>query len=134
MLRLGLALSLAALSLAAAAPLDASSARRTFFGVEMSGVMLGETKEVPWRECVDPQGRTVYTFAGAVDQGKLRVREDGALCFSYKSSGFADEGCFAAYREAKGQFRFVGLDGESVFVTRRIRPGVKACPVGDMVS
>jgi hypothetical protein len=135
MVRLGLALVLAGVSLAAAAAIDAATARRTFFGIEMSGVMLDGPREVHWRECVDPQGRTLCTFAGRVDHGRLGIREDGALCFSYQSTRFAEEGCFGAYREAKGQYRFVGVDGDgSVFVTRRMRSGVKACSADDMVS
>lgn len=116
-------------------PLDAADAKRTFFGVDMSGVMPRETGgDVAWRECVDPAGETVYWFAGEVDRGRLRIREDGALCFSYKSTGYAEEGCFAAYAEAKGQYRFVGLDGESTFLTKRLRKGVKACSAQEMVS
>lgn len=141
MRRFALVLGAAALALAAAAataapgaPLDAATAKRTFFGIDMNGVMKSEGGEIAWRECVDPKGATVYWFAGSVDRGRLRVREDGALCFSYQSSGFAEEGCFAAYAEGKDQYRFVGLDSDSTFITRRLRKGVKACSADEMVS
>jgi hypothetical protein len=134
MFRLTIALVAAASLLAAAQPLSADAARRTFFGVDMSGVMKGEGRDVPWRECVEASGETVYWFAGEVDRGRLRVREDGGLCFSYKSSGYADEACFAAYPEGRGQYRFVGVDGGSVFITRQMRKIARACPTGAMVS
>lgn len=134
MLRLALAVTAAALALAAARPLDAAQANRAFFGVDMSGVMKGESRDVAWRECVDPKGETVYWFEGEVDRGRLRIREDGALCFSYASRNYGDEGCFAAYPEGRDQYRFVSLDGDSTFVTKRLRKGVKACSASEMVS
>jgi len=131
--RIAFALAAAAAALAAAAPLDAARARATFFGVDMSGV-TGGAAPVAWRECVTPKGDTVYWFQGQVDRGRLRVRDDGALCFSYQSSGFHEEGCFAAFAARDGQYRFASLSGDSTFVTRSIRTGVKACSAQPMVS
>lgn len=133
MVRIGLAVVACGLALGAAAPLDRATAQRTFFGIDMSGLMEGEPP-IAWRECVDPQGITAYWFDGEFDRGRLRVDDAGALCFSYESSSYQREACFAAFREGRGQYRFVSLSGDSVFVTRQFVRGVKSCPTAAPVS
>jgi hypothetical protein len=101
-------------------------AKKAFFGFDMEGYVEGSNTS--WRECIEPAGKTSYWYDGAFDQGKMRVRDDGALCFSYASSGFAQEGCYFAHHEGKN-WRFVGeTQGDGVFVTRRTRANVRACP------
>lgn len=116
-----------------AAKLDAAAARKQFFGVDMRGVLDGEG--VPWRECIEPGGKTVYWFRGAVDRGRLTIRGDGALCFSYESRNFEDAACFFAEPIAGGNFRFTEdfPTDPSVFVTQSVRR-VKACTADVPVS
>jgi hypothetical protein len=119
---------LALLALAAARPLDAPAARKAFFGIDMAGVYVEDGSS--WRECVAPNGETSFWHRDVFDQGRLRIRDDGALCFTYASRGFADEGCYRAFREGQG-FRFVsdGPEGaeQEVWVTRSYRANVKVC-------
>jgi hypothetical protein len=101
--------------------------------LDMRGVLDGEG--VPWRECIEPGGKTVYWFRGAVDRGRLTIRGDGALCFSYESRNFEDAACFFAEPIAGGNFRFTEdfPTDPSVFVTQSVRR-VKACTADVPVS
>jgi hypothetical protein len=122
-------LAAAAMCLAAAAALTAAEAKKQFFGFDMRG-KLTETDE-PFRECIDRTGKTKFWFEGTVDEGRMTIRADGALCFTYRSRNFQDPACFAAFREGK-QFRFVSDSGATVWVTnatRRVNSCVADVPV-----
>jgi hypothetical protein len=128
--------ALALLILTCAAPalaqsaIGAAEARRTFFGVDMEGVH--QPSGARWRECIDPRGKTTYWFAGAIDEGRLNIRSDGALCFSYASSNFREVGCWRAKPQARGAYRFEHVNGETgAFVTTAMRR-VRACPGKDV--
>lgn len=100
--------------------MGAAEARRTFMGIDMRGVHQpsGET----WRECIDRNGKTTYWFAGAIDEGRLTVRNDGALCFSYASSGYGDVACWRIRPQGRGNYRFENVEGDAgVFVTTSTR-------------
>ena len=124
---------LAGLIVAAAAPalaagIGAAEAKRTFFSYDMNGYLSGTNEK--WRECVHKDGETTYWFAGKIDQGRMRVSDEGYLCFSYKSTGYQREGCFTAQRTGSN-WRFTNVDdSETVFVTTSAKR-VKACPAGD---
>ena len=123
MRRLGLAVivvaALAGPALAQAA-LTAAQARRTFLGIDMEGVH--QPSGVHWRECIDRAGKTAYRFGESTDEGRLVIRADGALCFSYASRGFRDSACWRIKTVGRGNFRFENVDGESgVFVTTATR-------------
>jgi hypothetical protein len=123
----------ASLALAGAAPafaaaLSAAEAKRVFFGLDMSGIY--EPDGSKWRECIEPAGNTSYWIDGYYDKGRLRVREDGALCFSYASRHYARESCYTAERRGAG-WRFVSIDSpDAVFLATRAK-SVKACPTED---
>ncbi len=119
-----LVLGLATPALAKA--LSAAEAKKAFFGLDMTGVY--EPDGTPWRECVKPSGETVYWYRGTVDLGRLAIRKDGALCFSYKSSDYSQtDNCYTAVRQGAG-YRFTHVtDPSSVFVAKQAKP-IKACP------
>ncbi len=118
---------------AAAAAVGAAEAKRTFFGFDMQGY-LAPTGE-KWRECIEKSGATRYWFGGEVREGRLRVREDGALCFTYAEDGFRSEGCYAAHRSEGDNWRFVDVrDPDAVFVTTATRKGVASCEAAGATS
>jgi hypothetical protein len=78
-------------ALAQGAHVGAAEARRLFYGIDMQG--KHEPSGDEWRECIDPDGKTVFWIGGRYDEGRLVIRRDGALCFSYASSGFRDQAC-----------------------------------------
>ena len=109
-----------------AAALTPTDARRAFLGLDMRGYVEGSNAQ--WRECINPAGVTSYWIEGSFDEGRLRIRDDGVLCFSYKSASYADEACFTAAAHG-ANWRFVDVaDPRSVFVTTHTRKNVKACP------
>lgn len=111
--------------------MSAPEVRRIFFGIDMQG--MHQPSGDVWRECIDPDGKTAYWLRGAFDEGRLTVRRDGSLCFSYASSGFRDEACWKARRVDATNYKFESADGEEgVFVTTRTRPA-QSCPGRDAV-
>ena len=104
----------------AQAAMGAAEARRTFFGIDMEGVH--EPSGLRWRECIDPEGKTAYRFGESVDQGRLTVRADGALCFAYASRGYRDAACWTIKPAGRGNYRFEHADGGGgVFMTTATR-------------
>lgn len=113
-------LSVAAAPALAQAVMGAAEARRTFFGLDMQGVH--EPSGLRWRECIDPRGNTTYWFGETVDQGRLTVRNDGALCFAYASRAYQDTACWRIKPQSGANYRFENADGASgVFVTTSTR-------------
>jgi hypothetical protein len=120
-----LALASAAAS-AQSAYLGPSEARRVFYGIDMRGKHQPSNQD--WRECIDPDGKTSYWFQGAYDQGRLTVRGDGALCFSYASSDYERNACWKVRRLTATTYRFESADGDAgVFVATATRPA-QSCP------
>lgn len=111
----------------AQAAMNAAEARRTFFGIDMEGVH--QPSGLHWRECIDPAGKTAYRFGESIDEGRLTIRNDGALCFAYASRGFRDTGCWTIKRGGRGNYRFENADGGSgVFVTTATRRATSCQP------
>lgn len=126
-MRLAAFIAVAAFSLAGAASAKAigvMEAKSIFFGLDMGGTY--EPDGSLWRECIAPSGKTQYWFDGYTDTGRLSVRSDGALCFSYQATEFKRTSCFTAERKDKG-WRFVSVtDPGVVFVAQRATP-TKIC-------
>ncbi len=118
-------LLLAGAAPALAAPLSARDAKKQFFGYDMMGHIEGSNTQ--WRECVNPSGKTVYWIEGEKREGTLRIRDDGALCFSYPNPQVADEDCFFAERRGASNWRFTYEFQGDTFVTDKTRK-VKECP------
>ena len=109
--------------------LSAPEARRVFYGIDMQGTH--QPSGAAWRECVDPDGKTSYWYGGSYDEGRLTIRQDGALCFSYLSSGYRDNACWKVKRSSATNYRFESVDGdEGVFVTTRTQ-AAQSCPGRD---
>lgn len=111
------------------AHLSAPEARRIFFGIDMQG--RHEPSNTDWRECITPDGKTTYWFLGAVDEGRMTIRRDGALCFSYASSNFSNQACWKVKRLTATTYRFESTDGDDgVFVATSTRPA-QSCSARD---
>jgi hypothetical protein len=122
----GLAALVAFAAPALAKGINQAEAKRVFFGLDMGGIY--EPDGSPWRECIERNGATRYWAGGdMIDEGKLTVRDNGEVCFSYKSSDYRNTSCFTADRVGKG-WRFTSVnDPTSVFLATQARP-VKSCP------
>ena len=117
----------------AQAAMNAAEARRTFLGIDMEGVH--QPSGIHWRECIDRAGKTLYEFGESTDEGRLTIRADGALCFSYASRGFRDTACWVIKPAGRGNFRFENTDGETgVFLTTAAHRTNSCAPHGAPIS
>jgi hypothetical protein len=107
--------------------LTAAEARSELFGVELSGIVEGEATS--WRECIEPDGDTLYEIDGTLDRGRLTISDNGDACFSYASSNFTRVTCWSIERVGRNDYRF-SYPGSSVFVTRVVERGVRQCAPG----
>lgn len=107
--------------------LTAAEARSELFGVELSGIVEGDGSV--WRECIEPDGDTIYEIDGTLDRGRLTIADDGQACFSYASSNFARVTCWTVERAGRNNYRFT-FPGSSVFETRVVERNVRRCAPG----
>jgi|CXWL01.1.fsa_nt_gi hypothetical protein len=133
MARMAMFVAVAFVALAGAAAaqsgrLRAAEVRAELFGVDLSGVV--ETSGERWRECIDPAGRTLYEIGDRLDQGRMRVQPSGDVCFSYQSTDYESESCWAVRRAGANNYRFGAPDGAEVrapFLTLNVRRNVSEC-------
>jgi len=124
MMAAALLVSLGATATAKSLTLTAAEARSELFGVELSGIV--EDDDAAWRECIEPDGDTIYEIDGTVDHGRLTISDDGQACFSYVSSNFTRGTCWSVERAGRNNYRF-RYPGSSVFVTRVVERNVRRC-------
>ena len=105
--------------------LNADELRAELFGLAMEGVS-GTTKN-RWRECIAPDGETVYHLEGVEMHGRLNVTSAGLACFSYAHQDYDSPVCFKVSRSGDGYTFWGGSEG--VYKTQNVVRGVEACPV-----
>lgn len=112
--------------------LDADQIRSALFGIDMQG--HSPSYGFSWRECIDPEGRTLYETPDGVQTGRLDVDDLlGLACFSYADDDYSTESCYSVSRTRSG-FVFEGQFG-AVFITTRVETGVRSCePDDDLIG
>jgi hypothetical protein len=125
----GLAISGAAFAQNAGA-LTAADVRKAIFGVDLRG--FHESSGEQFRECVSPNGTTSYWFLGEFMEGRVSVRDDGAVCFAYRESNFQDQACWWSYRVRGNNFRFESVSGSGEAFVTTAAPRVRVCPGKDV--
>ena len=97
--------------------------RAALLGIDMDG--YSPTAKMSWRECIDPEGVTLYETPLGVQNGILEVNEFGEACFSYDDDGYSTWSCFRVRAAGNG----VVFDNElgDVFVTTSLMRGVRTC-------
>lgn len=113
--------------------LTKAEVERGLLGVDMMG--FSPTFRISWRECITPEGETLYETPFGVQQGRMIVSPDGQACFSYADTDYQGISCYRVVRNGKG-FIFSHdddpLGGDSgTFVTTRVTTGVKTCEPDD---
>ncbi|MEM6626400.1 MAG: hypothetical protein AAF719_06820 [Pseudomonadota bacterium] len=103
--------------------LSPDEARRELFGVRLAGVTSFSAD--PWWECVEPDGDTVYSFAGWEQRGRLEISNDAQACFRYDTDNYESQHCFAVTRRGDG-YAFWG-GGNGLFFTQTVERGVTEC-------
>ena len=134
------ALAFAALVLAAPAvaqlkqgfgkPLTEKETEAAILGIDMQG--FSPSERFSWRECIQPNGQTLYETPEGVRKGKVLVSPQGEACFSYEDTDYAAVDCFATFKAGEG-LRFEGAGG-SLFVTTKVIRNVKTCEPKDLVG
>jgi len=134
------ALALAALTLAAPAfaqlkqgfgkPLTEKETEAAILGIDMQG--FSPSERFSWRECIQPNGETLYETPAGVLKGKVLVSPEGEACFSYEDSDYAAVNCFTTFKSGDG-LRFEGPGG-SLFLTTKVIRNVKTCKPQDLVG
>ncbi len=104
--------------------------REALFGIEMSG--YSPTFGFSWRECIQPNGDTMYYTPGGVMHGKLTISGTGQACFAYEDDGYRTPSCYTTKQTEKG-LRFEG-EFDSVFITTKIVKGVTTCSPDDLIG
>ncbi len=111
--------------------LSQAEVRQALLGIDMEG--YSPSYGFSWRECIDPNGDTLYETPTGQMKGKLTIEDDGYACFAYEDDDFTDTACFSVRRSSKA-LRFDGL-AYDVFITTRVITGVKSCtPLDDLVG
>src|SRR5690606_24055642 len=112
--------ALAQLKTGSGAPLNEKEATAALMGIDMQG--YSPTYRMSWRECIQPNGETLYETPAGVVKGKLVISPRAEACFSYEDSGYAAVSCFTTYRSGD-VLRFEGFD--TPFVTTKVVRNVK---------
>ena len=114
----------------AGVPLKEAEAKGALFGIEMQG--YSPTLGISWKECIQPNGETLYTTPDGVRNGRLMVSPAGQACFSYEDDDYASISCFTTTRNGPGGLRFEGFG--AIFITTRIITGVTVCKPHDLIG
>jgi hypothetical protein len=132
MRRLVLAVSLfvAAPAVAQTAAMSGAQLKTALFGIEMSG--YSPSYEFSWRECIQPDGKTLYETPDGVVNGKLTISAKGEACFSYEDDGYRTQACYLTRKTDKG-FRFEG-DFDSLFIATKVVTGITSCKPQDLIG
>ena len=120
---LGAAPALAQLKPEAERSMTAEEATAALFGIDMEGYSPSENFQ--WRECIQPDGETLYETPFGVQNGRLMILDDGHACFAYEDDDYMSWGCFSVHSSQSGLV-FRNEDG-ATFITTRIFRGVRNC-------
>lgn len=104
--------------------------RAALFGIEMKG--YSPTFGFSWRECIQPDGQTLYYTPEGVMHGRLTISRGGQACFAYEDDGYRTPACYTTKQTEKG-LRFEG-EADSLFITTSIVKGVKTCSPDDLIG
>ena len=137
--KLGLAVALAALLASPALAqlkhgygkaLNESESKAALFGIDMRG--YSPTGKFTWRECIQPNGETLYERPDRVMKGRLLVAPTGEACFSYEDDEYSTVSCFATFKTHDGLI-FQGAD-DYLFITTKVVTGVKSCKPNQLIG
>lgn len=118
--------------------LSVAELKKALLGIDMQG--FSPSENMSWRECIQPDGETLYEMPDQVIKGRLDIAPDGRACFSYADTDYSSVGCFWTYRQGKDGLRFEAdyklTTGEpaSVFVTTKVVTGITSCKPKSLIS
>jgi hypothetical protein len=111
--------------------LTGEEARGRLYGVDMSG--FSPSFSMSWRECIEPDGETLYETPMGQQKGRMTVSDEGVVCFAYEDTQYRDQSCYTVTIGKNGLVFHGDLGG--VFVATSIVTGVESCtPDNDLIS
>ena len=120
----------AAAQLAKGPVMGAAELKTGLFGIEMSG--YSPSYGFTWRECIQPDGQTLYETPDGVVNGRLTISSVGEACFAYEDDDFETPACYVTRKIPSG-FRFEG-EFDSLFITTKVVTGIRTCKPSDLVG
>src|SRR5262245_43274794 len=73
--------------------------KKALLGVDLQG--YSPTENLSWRECIQPDGETLYETPREVVKGRLFINPEGLACFAYEDTNYSVASCFWTYRQGK---------------------------------
>lgn len=116
--------------LAKGSAMTGAQIRASMFGIEMTG--YSPTFRFSWKECIQPDGETLYETPDGLMKGRLTVTPEGQACFVYEDDGYATPSCYRM-RQIDNGFRFEG-EFDSLFITTKVVTGIRTCKPQDLVG
>src|SRR5262245_5599265 len=111
--------------------------KKALLGMDMHG--FSPSENLSWRECIQPDGETLYETPNEVVKGRLFINPEGLACFAYEDTGYNVASCYWTYRQGKGlrwesDTKTLGGEPQSVFVITKMITGIKSCKPESLVS
>ncbi len=102
------------------------------FGIEMSG--YSPTYGFSWRECIQPDGETLYETPDGVMQRPVDPFPGrGRPALRMRTTGMRTPACYLTGRQTAKGLRFEG-EFNSLFITTKVVKGVKTCNPDDLIG
>jgi hypothetical protein len=113
-------------------PLTEAEAKAALLGVDLQGHT--PTGGYSWRECIQPNGETLYETPYEILKGRLLITPGGEACFAYEDDGYSTMACFVTHKTANGlRFQTEG-PAPIVFLATKIVTGVKSCQPQQLIG
>src|ERR1043165_7407133 len=80
--------------------LNAAEVKKELLGADFHG--FTPTYQFAWRECIQPDGETLYETPKDLVKGRVFVNPEGMACFAYADTDYSVASCYWTYRQGKG--------------------------------
>ena len=116
---------------------DPGEVKKALLGVDLHG--FSPTSNMSWRECIQPDGETLYETPTEVVKGRVFINPEGLACFAYEDTGYTAASCYWTYRQANGlrwesDTKTIGGEPQSVFVATKVITGITSCKPESLIS
>jgi len=111
--------------------------KKALLGSDLHG--FSPSENMSWRECIQPDGETLYETPSEVVKGRVFVNPEGLACFAYEDTGYSVASCYWTIRQGKGlrwesDTKTITGEPQSVFVTTKVITGIKSCKPESLIS
>ena len=116
---------------------DPAEVKKALLGSDLHG--FSPSENFSWRECIQPDGETLYETPREVVKGRVFINPEGLACFAYEDTDYSVASCYWTYRQGKGlrwesDVKTITGEPQSVFVTTKVITGIKSCKPESLIS